>query len=251
MACRNNGNSLTLLDRLRLCLPGSCLLCGSQVRRVISLCQDCESRMPRMRLCCGVCGVAVSTTSWTGSCGRCLLKPPPFTLCRGVFHYQSPVSKLLTDFKYHARFACGRALAWQLAGAFLEYYDAARSVFGTDQLPQLLIPIPLHSRRLRQRGFNQAQLLSEVIAARTAVPMTNQLLTRTRYTEAQSQLHASKRAVNLSNAFSVTGQLPDPGLRHIAVIDDVITTTATARAATRALLSAGAERVDVWAAARA
>jgi len=172
-------------------------------------------------------------------------------LCRGVFHYRAPVSKLLTNFKYHGHFASGRALAWQLARAFIDYYDNAHALFDTDQLPQLLVPVPLHRKRLHQRGFNQATLLSKVIAEQTEIPVANHLLTRTRHTKAQSRLHARKRTSNLSNAFRVADNFPSAGFRHIAVIDDVVTTTATANAVTRALLAAGAERVDIWAVARA
>lgn len=251
MARFGSDNSLTLPDRLRLCLPGSCLLCSSPVRDVISLCPDCESWLPRMHQFCGVCGIAVSTSGWIGSCGRCLLNPPPFTLCRGVFHYRSPVNKLLTDFKYHAHFASGRALAWQLAREFISYYENAETVFGVSQLPRMLIPVPLHDKRLRQRGFNQARLLCNVITEHSAIPVADRLLTRTRHTRAQSQLRAGKRAINLNNAFAVTGNLPAKGLGHVAVIDDVVTTGATATAVSRCLLAAGAWRVDVWAVARA
>ena len=158
---------------------------------------------------------------------------------------------MLTDFKYHGHFASGRALAWQLAQAFVNYYDTAQAMCGSSQLPELLIPVPLHSRRLRERGFNQAELLGKVVAEHTAIPMANHLLIRTRYTEAQSRLHARNRAANLNNAFTAPEKLANPPFRHIALIDDVVTTTATASAATRALLTAGAERVDIWAVVRA
>ena len=244
-------DSAGLLDRLRKCLPGSCLVCGFPVRRVISLCEDCENRLPRVRLCCGVCGIPLSTSGSTSICGRCLLKPPPFTLCRGVFHYRSPISNLLARFKYHGHFASGRALAWQLAQRLIDYYETIEAMSGSVQLPQLLIPVPLHKRRLRERGFNQAALISKVITQRTAIPMANHLLIRTRHTEAQSRLHAINRAVNLNNAFSAVELLPAAASRRVAVIDDVVTTTATASAVSRALLAAGAERVDIWAIARA
>jgi ComF family protein len=243
--------TLTLLDRLRLCLPGTCLLCGFPVRGVISLCRQCESLLPRNRQHCGVCGVAVGVAGWTDRCGRCLLSPPPFTLCRGVFHYQQPVIRLLTDFKFHGNFASGRALGLQLAQTFADHYAAARALSGNRQLPRVLIPVPLHSKRLRERGFNQSALLTKMVAERTSVPMATRLLARSRHTEPQTRLTARQRTRNLNEAFTVTQRLTDPGLRHIAVIDDVVTSTATVRAASQALLTAGAERVDIWAVARA
>jgi ComF family protein len=243
--------TLTLLDRLRLCLPGKCLLCGFPVRGVISLCRPCELLLPRNRQHCAICGVAVGTAGWTDRCGRCLLSPPPFTQCRGVFHYRQPVTKLLTDFKFHGNFASGRALGLQLARAFSDHYAAAQALSGVRQLPRVLIPVPLHSRRLRQRGFNQSALLCKMVAERTSVPVATRLLARSRHTEPQTRLSARQRSRNLHQAFSVTQQLTDPDLRHVAIIDDVVTSTATVRAASQVLLAAGAWRIDVWAVARA
>ncbi|MBT8147842.1 MAG: hypothetical protein KJN90_13380, partial [Gammaproteobacteria bacterium] len=124
--------AFTMMDRLRSCWPGSCVVCGFTVRGATSLCQDCALRLPRIRTCCGVCGIALTPAGSIPTCGRCLLKPPPFTLCKAVFHYQPPVSKMLTQFKYHAEFASGRALAWQLAEAFNDYYQVATAMAGCE-----------------------------------------------------------------------------------------------------------------------
>lgn len=245
-----NSAAFTMMDRLRSSLPGSCVVCGFGVRSATSLCPDCVLRLPRINTCCGICGIALAAASSIPTCGRCLLKPPPFSLCRGVFHYRPPVSKMLTQFKYHGEFASGRALAWQLAQSFNDYYRLATAMTGSEQLPQLLVPVPLHKKRMSERGFNQALLIGKVISDRTSVPLASRLLTRTRHTVAQTTLHASKRVANLSGAFRVTGKLSAQPVRHIAVIDDVVTTTATATAVTQALLSSGVERVDIWAVAR-
>ncbi len=244
-------SNLALLDRLRLCLPGNCLICGFPVRAVISLCRDCESLLPRNYQCCAVCGVPVATANRINRCGRCLLTPPPYTLTRCVFHYRQPVAELLADFKFHGNFASGRALGLLLARAFFDHYAATQSLLGTQQFPQLIVPVPLHRRRLRERGFNQSALLGRMMSDHTSVPVNTRLVIRRRQTEPQTRLTARQRAINLHSAFKVTKKLVGPGFRHIAVIDDVVTSTATVRAVSHALLAAGAGRIDIWALARA
>ena len=240
-----------MFDRLRLCLPGKCLLCDFPVRRVINLCKECESILPANRYSCGQCGITLSAESWSGSCARCLLTPPPFASCHGVFRYHPPITRLVADFKFRGDFASGRVLGWLLARTFVNHYAAVTAVSASSRLPLMLVPVPLHDGRLRERGFNQAVFLGRMVARATGLPLHETLLTRVRHTEAQSRLSSRQRATNIARAFRVTRPPPADRLGHVALIDDVVTTTATVTAATRALIAAGASRVDVWAAARA
>ncbi|HET8700060.1 MAG TPA: hypothetical protein VFL97_00110 [Nitrococcus sp.] len=110
-------------------------------------------------------------------------------------------------------------------------------------MPDAVIPVPLHPRRLRQRGFNQAL----EIARRLDIPLAAQMVRRTRPTAAQSRLGVRERRSNTRGAFAVTiSRLP----RHIAVLDDVLTTGATAMELSRVLCRAGAEQVEIWVVAR-
>jgi ComF family protein len=114
-------------------------------------------------------------------------------------------------------------------------------------MPRCVIPIPLHRKRLLERGFNQAAEIARHAAPRLGTQVESGLLRRLRDTSAQSGLDATARTRNLEQAFGIGGRLAP---RHVALLDDVLTTGSTAEAATRALKSAGCERVDLWVCAR-
>ena len=114
--------------------------------------------------------------------------------------------------------------------------------------PQALVPVPLHTGRLRERGYDQALELTRPLARRLGLPLRDDLLRRARATAAQSTLDAGQRRRNLRGAFAVRGHCALPA--HVALVDDVMTTGATAHAAASALLRAGVARVDVWVCAR-
>lgn len=179
------------------------------------------------------------------SCGRCLRCPPPFRGCYGLLHYRSPVDKLLASFKFQANFAAGIALSRLLAQRFLQHYERGSP-------PELLIPVPLHPRRLRQRGFNQALLIAREIARVSGVRCATQLVVRKRDTAAQSEQKSVRaRRRNITGAFAIgAGEFPET-VRSAAIIDDVVTTTATVTALSNTLRTAGIEELDVWCIARA
>jgi ComF family protein len=139
-------------------------------------------------------------------------------------------------FKFHQDLAAGRLLADLFC----------RKTFGIDR-PDALVPVPLHSARLRKRGFDQALELAKMIAKHKALPLRSDLLLRTRNTAAQSYLDANQRRHNLKNAF-VASKRAMP--RHVALIDDVMTTGATVHECAKVLLKAGVRRVDIWVIAR-
>ena len=114
-------------------------------------------------------------------------------------------------------------------------------------LPEAIVPVPLHVSRLRERGFNQAHELARPLARHLGIPLRPGWLERTRRTDAQSDLDAEGRAGNVRGAF--VARVPS-GIRHVAVVDDVMTTGATLAACTLALKRGGVERVDIWALAR-
>lgn len=118
----------------------------------------------------------------------------------------------------------------------------------TQERPQALVPIPLHRGRLRRRGYDQSLELARPLARQLGVPLRDDLLRRVRATAAQSRLDAGARRRNLRGAFAVSAGAAAPS--HVALVDDVMTTGATARSAATALLRAGVRRVDVWVRAR-
>lgn len=171
-------------------------------------------------------------------CSACQHDPPPLAETHAVFLYGFPVDRLLPRLKFHRDLPAGRLLAQAMAASFT----------GVDR-PDVLVPVPLHRTRLRERGYNQALELARPLGRTLGIAVRRQLLVRVRATAAQSRLDAGTRAANLRDAFEVPGLAGVPP--HVALVDDVMTTGATLHAAAEALLDAGAERVDAWVCARA
>ncbi|MGF0242543.1 ComF family protein [Rhodococcus sp. IEGM1300] len=150
---------------------------------------------------------------------------------------------MITRFKHSAKWPFGHLLA-ELLAHFLQHR------FDEDlPRPDALIPVPLATKRLRQRGFNQAAMLARWLGARLDIACDESLLLRIQDTSAQQELNAEARKKNLRNAFALA---PSAFIknRHLALIDDVLTTGATAQALARLLMDAGAARVDVYCLAR-
>lgn len=159
------------------------------------------------------------------------------------WRFAFPVDALITRFKHQARWPYGRLLGEHLAH-HLEHAFAE----GLPR-PDLLLPVPLARRRLRQRGFNQAQMLADWLSRPLGIATDARVLERVLDTPAQQQLDAATRRRNLRQAFAIATGADVKG-RHLALVDDVLTTGATAEALARLLKRAGAERVDVYCLAR-
>lgn len=217
-------------------LPWRCLLCGDAGVNGVDLCTDCAAEVPRNTHCCQRCALPLPLSA--PLCGRCQRKPPPWDAAWAPFRYAWPLDRLETRFKFSADLAAGRVLAtmWQ------------REARPAD-LPQLIVPVPLHRRRLRERGYNQAFELAKPLARALGIPCRHDVLQRARHTEAQTGLDAVERRRNLRKAFELRARTSLP--THVAVLDDVFTTGTTLTECTRMLKHAGVERVDVWALARA
>lgn len=176
----------------------------------------------------------------TQACGRCTRRPPFFDRTWPAFAYAGSLERLVQRFKFHHDLAAGRVLAG-LATRRLSALGAAR--------PQALLPVPLHWRRHLWRGFNQSQMLADDLSRQLGAIPVAPLLTRRCATPAQSALPAARRGANVRGAFRA--RRPQCRLRHVALVDDVMTTGTTLDACARALKQVGIERVDVWVVARA
>jgi ComF family protein len=152
------------------------------------------------------------------------------------FAYAWPLDALEGRFKFGGSLAAGRVLSacWMEAGP-------------PPLTPELIMPVPLHTSRLRHRGYNQALELARPLARRYRLPLAHDVLRRVRTTEAQTDLDAGARVANVRAAFAVHRL---PAQKHVAIVDDVMTTGATLAECAHVLLAAGVERVDVWALAR-
>lgn len=215
-------------------LAPRCLLCGERGANSRDLCTNCAKGLPWNNSACLRCAIPLPSP---GTCGSCLPSPPPVTETHAAFVYGFPLDRLVPRFKFHHDLAAGRLMAELMAEGLA---DVDR--------PEALAPIPLHAARLRQRGYDQAVELSKALARALDIPLLTGALTRVRDTSPQSELDASSRRRNLKKAFVA---LDPAGLpRHIALVDDVMTTGATLHAAAKTLRKAGVARVDAWVCAR-
>ncbi|MEX2963308.1 ComF family protein [Microbulbifer sp. TYP-18] len=214
----------------------NCLLCGVARAARSGLCADCRDQLPTLDRGCRVCALPLPPAA--AICPQCIQYPPAFASAQAAWHYAYPVAQLLQRFKYQGDLAAGRTLSFVAAGC-LEPRGELR--------PQLLLPIPVHWRRLWQRGFNQAQLIAAEFSRHWRIPVAPRLLGKLTPGTAQQQLSRAQRLRNLRRSFRV--RHPVAGL-HLGLVDDVITTGATLNAAADVLRRAGAARVSAYALAR-
>ncbi|WP_332764749.1 ComF family protein [Pseudomonas koreensis] len=226
-----------------ICLKNiqACLLCDEPAEAEMPICVACETELPWLGSHCQRCALPLIVNGLT--CGACLLEPPAFTQVAAPWVYGFPVDSLITRFKHYAKWPFGHLLA-DVLGQYLQHR------FDEDlPRPDALVPVPLARKRLRQRGFNQAAMLARWLSKSLVLPCDEQVLRRIKETDAQQDLDANARKQNLRNAFDVVPDAQVSG-RHFALIDDVLTTGATAQALARLLINAGAARVDVYCLAR-
>ena len=222
-------------------LPPHCLLCGSDGGTARDLCPPCAADLERNRIACPRCALPLQTAA--PLCGECLQREPPFDAAFAPFLYGHPLDLLVGKLKFGRSLAAGRVLA-EL------WFDAV--VAAAPARPDLLVPVPLHASRLRERGYNQALELARPLARALRIALDEKVLSRVKATAAQSNLDAKTRRQNLRGAFRFNAAaLPEPMLAHVALVDDVMTTGTTLRECARVLKRAGVARVDVWALARA
>lgn len=219
--------------------PPTCLLCGEDGEGNRDLCTNCHTELPQHHNACRICALPLEGNHHGFICGRCQQHPPAYNSSSIPFRYEPPVSQLLTQLKFQRRLAYARLLGDLMATALWE-----RNL----PVPELLIPVPLHALRLRERGYNQALELARPISRHLQVPLDYSTCQRVRATAAQSDLKADERRRNIKGAFHLRQPI---NARHVAIIDDVVTTGHTVNELARILRKAGVEHIEVWALARA
>jgi len=219
----------------------SCLLCDEAADAALAICTSCEAELPWLGGHCQVCALPLPSQGLV--CGACLKKPPSFSKVEVPWRYAFPIDSLITRFKHQAKWPLGRLLGELLSHHLQHAFDEGLPK------PDLLLPVPLADKRQRQRGFNQAGLLAEWLSASLQLPQQAHWLQRVIDTPAQQQLDAATRKRNLRKAFALAPNSAVSGL-HVALVDDVLTTGATAESLARLLKKAGAARVDVYCLAR-
>lgn len=227
-----------------LLLPAACPLC-SRLLGPSPHPPFCRSCLAALLLpsppCCPRCALPYPTEGGTDHhCEACLRQPPPFERIYPLGEYGGPLREAITAFKYHGRLDLDRPLGRLLA-------NRLREMAKPDDF-DLILPVPLHPQRLRQRSYNQSLLLARVLSRELKRPLQSRRLRRIRPTPPQQGLSAALRQANLRRAFALAEPLRG---EHVLLIDDVVTTTATARECSRVLLDGGAAAVTLAVLARA
>ncbi len=210
-----------------------CLLCGAASHDGLC-CAACEADLTRLTEAhCPICALPTLVGS---VCGECLQQPPPFDYTLAAFIYNFPLDKLIQALKFHERLVLVNFLA-----------DAVVKRVNTK--PDCLVSLPLHPSRLRERGFNQSLLLARRISRRLDIPLLVDACERVRNTPPQSSLPWKERDKNMRQAFVCKPDFDVHG-KHVAIVDDVMTTGASIGELARALKQAGASEVSAWVVAR-
>lgn len=219
-------------------LPQRCLLCGSDSKLSL-ICPPCQRSLPLNLNPCACCAQPLPASAPSGNlCADCLAHHPAFSQVIAPYLYAPPLDQMLLRLKSAAHLPTGLALAELLAN-YLEHSEWHR--------PQVLLPSPLSDSRLRQRGFNQSAELCLHLSNRLDIPWSSHALCKCRDTPHQSELNRQQRLRNLKGSFALAdGQ----HWQHVAIVDDVVTTGATAQEMAATLIKAGVQRVELLAIAR-
>ena len=226
---------LLLLLLFKQFFPPACPLCGHTFSNNDTdvFCSDCLAGFkPLPDAHCPHCSLPFAGISNSSHlCGRCITAPPAYTKVYALGLYDQSLRRAIHQFKFNNRVGLDRSL-----GKLLE------RVIDSDLSFDLVVPVPLHRKRLRQRSYNQALLLAREIARIKNIPVAKDLLAKERETESQQGLSAKERVKNLRGSFVLQGDVPTGS---ILLIDDVMTTGATVEACSRTLIEGGATKVYV------
>ncbi len=219
-------------------LPPRCPRCATRIDADGHLCGACWGKLRMITPpYCVRCGIPFEAGELVDAeCGACMRAPPAFDWARAAVIYEDEAKSLILHLKYSGEGAGVPAIGRMMAGAVAA-------------MPRMdvIMPVPLHPRRLFTRRFNQSQLLGRVIARHIGVPLDSFCLVRARATPSQGQLSRKGRKRNVAGAFAVKGDVRG---KSILLVDDVLTTGATASACAAALKRAGAREVGLVAFAR-
>jgi len=224
-------NNWTIIDQI---FGATCPLCAAPGA---AICPACQASLPLNSHACRQCALPLPVDAPQAMlCADCLRSPPRFDAVTAPLIYAHPIDDLIARLKYRRQLFVGRLLADVLAGF----------VTANDNLPELLVPVPAGAKRLRSRGFNQATEIARHLGSRCGIPIAPNLLRRNDSAHTQRGLGRRARRKNVHGVFECRRRPP----AHVALVDDVMTTGATADEVSRVLRRAGAARIEVWVVAR-
>lgn len=217
-------------------LPASCVLCMQTHREAQALCRICCSFLSTMPYRCKRCAIELNDDHFP-YCGHCIHKAPSFHRAYISYLYQEPLSGLIHLFKYQKKAYLSSFLSKLMYESLAEM----------DEIPQCLVPVPLHIKKLKTRGFNQSALLAKNLSKLSNIPVHHTLCYKTINTPAQAALKKEERIHNLKGSFEAKPN----HYKHVMLVDDILTTGNTLNELAQCLLKTGIERVDVCCIARA
>jgi ComF family protein len=220
--------------------PPSCIFCSKKPESFIDLCNACQKGLLALDTQCIYCAQALEIQATKQQiCGRCQKAPPAFDTVYAPHQHQGEVRYLINQLKFEKSYKNSRLL-----GLLLSEFLLTEKVL----LPDIIIPVPLHSERYRQRGYNQTLEIAKVTSKELHIPIDYKSCIRIQNTPHQISLSLKQRHQNIKGAFTVKQPMV---AKHIAILDDVMTTGATANELAKMLKSAGAKQVDIWVSTRA
>lgn len=239
-------NIKTIVNSLgTLVYPNVCLCCNDKGENGLDLCSRCYTRLPSIQNACDICAIPLaqndSEDNMPHICGACTQHSFNFDHAHAPFLYEDFVRTAVHQFKFNHKLHYGKLL-----GQLLAQQIALQNI----SIPEVLIPVPLHKKRLQKRGFNQALEISHVLAKQFDSFVSKNSIKRVCETKAQMELPAKKRRANVKNAFVLQSAANLAGIKHAVIIDDVMTTGSTVNEVAKCLKEAGVKRVDVWCVAR-
>ena len=228
-----NSENVQLLSHMLL--ARACIVCEKENHQAV--CFRCVGRLEGLKInpetSCPVCAMP----SQSGlTCGQCMLSPPPFDATMACFYYAEPMDQIILRYKYNKKL-------WMVKW----FSDCLLETIDQQRLPDLIIPVPLHDLRIKQRGYNQAFEIVKRINRQLNVQIAYDILIKTVDQTPQQQLSRSKRLTNPVNTMTCTTDIAG---KTVALVDDVMTTGATLSEAARVLKKAGAAKVMNWVIAR-
>ncbi|MBL4712689.1 MAG: ComF family protein [Gammaproteobacteria bacterium] len=228
--------------------PSRCILCSQTIKefadgKSIELCASCYLSQPFNTVCCVRCALPLADESNDSNlCGRCITKLPAYDYAHSIFRYEDDVIGLVHQLKFSEKITYARSFGEMLLTVFESNEHLKK------ESPDCLLPVPLHSSRLRQRGFNQSIEISRVISKKLRIPIEHDAIIRQRKTTSQTGLNAKQRRINIKGAFVMAGSIQH---KHVLIIDDVVTTGSTVNELAILLKKNNVERVGVLSIARA
>lgn len=225
-------------------LPQTCNCCDSMLdaSSSMAICDHCYYALPWLKNACTICALPLAEQA-SHVCGQCIKDPPAFLSAKIPFRYDYPLNQMIVSFKFQQKLSRGKTLSQLLI-------DFLRDEYKDQQLPDGIIPVPMYWKRQLMRGFNQSEQLANDIARYFSIPLLKKVCTRKHHRQPQKGSDKITRKYNLQNVFSMSNKSHLIHGKHLAVVDDVVTTGSTAREISNALIKQGAASVVIWAVAR-